>query len=250
VAEARLHVAGLPFIDADIDAATAHILKDIAGGTSRVYVFVNAHSATLRRREPDYATLLEDDLVVPLADGAPLAAYARLTGHRNVRRAPGPDVLLALGGIAAQEQLSIYLLGGMPGTVDRLAEVMQRRFPGLRIAGAHTPPIGQWSPTETEQLVAAIADSAPDLICLGVSAPQQEIWARANVQKIGHPVLCVGAAFDFLSGMKPRAPQWMRSMGLEWLFRLAHEPARLWKRYLVGNVVFLVDLLRYGSRKP
>ena len=244
-----IHVAGLPIVDASVEASVAQLVSDARNRTPRVYVFVNAYSATLRRQEPAYALLLDDPRVLPLADGAPLAYGALLTGQGRVARAPGPDVFEAACEELASGELGIALVGGMPGTAQRLAEKLKQRFRGLRIRLAITPPVGEWSPTETQELVAAVNESGADVIWLGVSAPRQETWAVANIEAIGRPVLCVGAAFDFLSGQKPRAPRWMRLIGLEWLFRLASEPARLWRRYLVGNAVFLSDLARYRSKR-
>jgi N-acetylglucosaminyldiphosphoundecaprenol N-acetyl-beta-D-mannosaminyltransferase len=248
VPEDRLYVAGLPIIDAGVDDAVALILEDGRTRSARLYTFVNAYSATLRRTSPAYDALLEMDRVVPLPDGAPLSLGARLTGSGPTRRAPGPDVFEAACAAAVPASTAFYLLGGMPGTVETLAEALVRRHPGLRVAGARTPPVGEWTPEQTAALIGAISASDADVLWLGVSAPRQETWAAANLDCIARPVVCVGAAFDFLSGNKPRAPHWMRSAGLEWLFRLASEPGRLWKRYLVGNTVFLVDLLHFGSR--
>jgi N-acetylglucosaminyldiphosphoundecaprenol N-acetyl-beta-D-mannosaminyltransferase len=144
--------------------------------------------------------------------------------------------------------MSFYLLGGGEGVVEALAAGLTTRHPGLRIAGLGTPPFGAWSDEDSADMAAAAAASGADIVWVGVSAPKQEIWAVRWASTIGHPVVCVGAAFDFLSGRKARAPRWMRTAGLEWLFRLASEPRRVWKRYLIGNAVFMVDLVRYWDR--
>jgi N-acetylglucosaminyldiphosphoundecaprenol N-acetyl-beta-D-mannosaminyltransferase len=245
-----LYVAGLPAVDATIEASVAQLVADARARTPRVYVFVNAFSATLRRQEPAYAALLANPSILPLADGAPLAYGAFLTGQGRVARAPGPDVFDAACRRLADEGLRIALVGGMPGTAQRLAEQLKGRHQGLDVRLAITPPVGEWTALQTTELVTAVRASGADVVWLGVSAPRQEIWAVANIAAIGRPVLCVGAAFDFLSGLKPRAPEWMRRIGLEWLFRLGSEPGRLWKRYLIGNAIFLSDLVRYRSKPP
>jgi len=112
-----------------------------------------------------------------------------------------------------------------------------------------TPAYGEWPAEETERLVRTVRNSGADVLWMGVAAGKQEVWALRQLDALSMPVLCVGAAFDFLSGTKPRAPGWVRRAGLEWLFRFATEPRRLWRRYTVGNAIYLLDLLRYG-RKP
>jgi N-acetylglucosaminyldiphosphoundecaprenol N-acetyl-beta-D-mannosaminyltransferase len=250
VPDGRLYVAGLPIIKADVDDAVVRILADGRARTATVYAFINGYSATLRRTVPAYAELLASDHVTPLPDGTPLAIGALLTGSGRVGRSPGPDVFEAACAEAAKTGEIFHLLGGMPGTADLLANVLRDRYPGLRIVGAQTPPLGEWTPEQNEVLLRGISDSDADVVWLGVSAPRQEIWACANLDQVCRPIVCVGAAFDFLSGNKPRAPRWMRSIGMEWLFRLADEPGRLWKRYLVGNSRFLLDLIHYGSEPP
>ncbi len=243
----RVHVAGLSVTDLDVNSVVGQLVVDATERVPRVYVFVNAFSATLRRSDSAYAALLDDAAVLPLADGAPVAFGARLTGQGHVGRAPGPDVFEAACTAAATRGVTFALVGGMPGTVEQLATQLRSRHPGLRIVLEVTPPVGTWTRDQTDALVEAIRESEADVVWLGVSAPRQETWAVDNIAAIGRPVLCVGAAFDFLAGNKPRAPRWMRQIGMEWLFRLASEPSRLWRRYLAGNVVFLADLVRFRS---
>jgi len=246
----NLHVAGLRTTRLDLEAARERLWDDARMGRARVYVLVNAYSATLRRHHDAYASLLEQDAVVPLSDGAAITLGARLVGAGSAPRCPGPDLLATAARVAATDGTSFFLLGGDTGVAGQLAEELQRRHPGLRIAGAATPPFGRWSEAESRKLVGLVVKSDADILWLGVSAPYQEIWSVAWRGSIGRPIVCVGAAFDFLSGRKPRAPRWIRQIGLEWLFRLASEPGRLWRRYLVGNSVFIVDLILYGRRSP
>lgn len=240
-------IAGLPAVSISPASFASTALVEAAARRATVFVFVNAYSAMLRRQEPAYAALLDDEIVVPVADGASLTLGARLLGTR-IERCPGPDALSELARAAAVEGTRLFLLGGAPGVVETLAATLASQFPGLRIAGTLSPPYGEWSDATTDALIDQVRTSGADLLVVGVSAPKQETWSVQHVERIGMPVVCVGAAFDFLSGAKPRAPRLVRSLGLEWLFRLLTEPGRLWKRYLVGNTVFLVDLIRYGAR--
>ena len=243
-----LHVAGLRTTRVDLDAARELLWDDARLRRARVYVLVNGYSATLRRRHKAYASLLEQDAVVPLSDGAAITLGARLAGAGYAPRCPGPDLLERAARVAAGDGTAFFLLGGDVGVAEQLAEELRKRYPGLRIVGAATPPFGEWSEAESRKLVGLVAKSDADILWLGVSAPNQEMWSVAWRESIGRPIVCVGAAFDFLSGRKPRAPRWIRRIGLEWFFRLVSEPGRLWRRYLVGNAVFIADLLRYGRR--
>jgi N-acetylglucosaminyldiphosphoundecaprenol N-acetyl-beta-D-mannosaminyltransferase len=245
----HIHVAGLPVAKADIVRALDELWNDARTSRPRVYVLVNAFSATLRRQPAYGALLLSRAETVPLADGTPLLLGAILTGQGRIGRCPGPDLMEAAAARAGADGTSFYLLGGGDGVVRELAAALSERYPGLRVAGVATPPFGDWSDEQSALMVDTATASGADVVWLGVSAPKQEIWASQWASRIGRPVVCVGAAFDFLSRRKARAPRWMRAIGLEWLFRLVSEPRRLWKRYIVGNAMFLWDLVRWG-RNP
>ncbi len=245
-----VHIAGLPVVDADVEAAIDLIWEDVRRREGRVYALINGYSAKLRRDEPAYASAIEDPRVVPLPDGVPLSIGARLLGLRRVRRCPGPDLMDAACKRASETGLRFYLLGGDEGVAQELERVLTRRYPGICITGSATPPHGEWSAEENMQLAAQVVGSGADVLWLGVSAPKQETWALEQGELLaGIPVVCVGAAFDFLSGRKPRAPRVWRRLGLEWLFRLGTEPRRLWRRYLMGNAVFIRDLCVLRGRE-
>lgn len=246
---ARAFVAGLPVSEADVDQALALLWKDIEQRVPRVYVLVNAYSATLRR-QAEYAAVLSHDAVVPLADGASLALGAALVGRERIGRCPGPDLFEQASQRAALDGRRFYLLGGAEGVVDELTAALGERFPGIQIVGTATPPFGVWTDELSRGLVERVRESEADVLWLGVSAPKQEVWALRWHVDVGRPIVCVGAAFDFVSGRKPRAPLWMRRIGAEWLFRLLSEPRRLLWRYLGGNAMFLCDLVRYRDRAP
>jgi len=131
---------------------------------------------------------------------------------------------------------------------DVLADSLRSRHDGLIVAGTATPPFGEWSAEENRRLVEAVKSSGARILFMGVSAPKQEIWAYEHVDELQMPIVCVGAAFDFGAGAKSRAPEWMRKAGIEWVHRLLSEPGRMWKRYLVGNTLFIWDVVRYGRR--
>ncbi len=189
-------------------------------------------------------------LVTP--DGMPLVWLSRLRGFRHVERVYGPDLMLALCRWSVPRGYRHFLYGGEVGVPEQLAAALQRRFPGLRVVGTWSPPFQPLTVEQDEQIVAAINAAGPDIVWVGLSTPRQERWMAAHVGRVAAPLLIgVGAAFDFLAGRKKQAPSWMQRSGLEWLFRLASEPRRLWRRYLtsVPAFLFLSALQASGLRR-
>lgn len=181
-------------------------------------------------------------LVTP--DGMPLVWLSRLKGHRDVERVYGPDLMLDCCELSVARGYRHFLYGGQEGVPERLAERLRRRFPGLVIAGCHSPPFRQLTADEDAEIVRQINDTHADIVWVGLSTPKQERWMYEHRVRVQAPVMIgVGAAFDFHAGLKRQAPRWMGQNGLEWLFRLAMEPRRLWRRYLVNNPLFVGHLL-------
>jgi N-acetylglucosaminyldiphosphoundecaprenol N-acetyl-beta-D-mannosaminyltransferase len=180
-------------------------------------------------------------LVTP--DGMPLVWLGRRLGNPQMARVYGPDLMLAVCERAAQRGYRHFFYGGADGVAQELAETLKRRIPGTQVAGTLTPPFRPLTPEEDEAHVRAINESGAHIVWIGLGAPKQEFWMAAHRDRLNAPLLIgVGAAFDFHTGRKPQAPRWMQRSGLEWLFRLATEPRRLWKRYLIGNSIFLANL--------
>lgn len=246
---ARVGVAGLLVARAGLHAANELVLGDAAMEQSRVYVLLNAHSAKLRRESAAYARLIADEAhTVGLADGASVTHAAKLLGYGDIGRCPGPDLLEVCSAACARDGVPVFFMGGHPGVAERLANLLGERHPGLNVVGTVSPPFGVWLEDENRRLVQAVKDSGAKLLWLGVSAPKQEIWAYEHVAELRIPIVCVGAAFDFNSGLSKRAPDAMRRAGIEWMYRLWNEPARMWRRYLIGNPLFVFDVLWYGHR--
>lgn len=178
-------------------------------------------------------------------DGMPLVWLSRLAGHRYVSRVYGPDLMLAEMAASAQTGHRHFFYGGRNGVADRLTEKMRRRFAGVQIMGTFTPPLGSAQELCTSETAALINKARPDIVWVGISSPKQELWMSCMRPLLEAPVLIgVGAAFDFHTGAVRQAPRWMQRGGLEWLFRLAQEPRRLWRRYLIDNPWFLFELTR------
>ena len=196
------------------------------------YVCVTpAHAVMDARRDPEFRRILNrSGLTTP--DGMAIVWLLRLQGHRHVERVYGPDLMLAVCEAGLAKGVRHFLYGGESGVADELASHLRGRFPNLKIAGTRSPPFGPPTSEEDSQATLAINGSQADIVWVGLSTPKQERWMAGHVGHLEAPVLIgVGAAFDFLSGRKPQAPRWMQRSGLEWLFRLASEPRRLWPRY-------------------
>lgn len=182
-------------------------------------------------------------LVMP--DGMPLVWLSRLFGKKRVGRVYGPTLMLALCSLAQRRGWSIFLLGGGTGQAHKLAQHLEQRFPRLLIVGCADTPRRPISAARSARFTRTINRSRAQVVFVGMGCPWQELWMIENRRFLSAPVLIgVGAAFDFLTGRAAQAPPWVQNIGLEWLFRLIHEPKRLWYRYTVMNVQFVLLILR------
>jgi N-acetylglucosaminyldiphosphoundecaprenol N-acetyl-beta-D-mannosaminyltransferase len=240
-------------IQAPIDALTwdealARISGWASARESRVVCICNAHSVVTAGHDADFARALADaDLCTP--DGAPVAWMLRRLGHADQQRINGPDLMWRYCAAAAARGESIYLYGGTESTLALLRQRMRTAFPGLFIAGAVSPPFRPLTPQEQADAVAAINASGAGTVWVGLGCPKQELWMHALRGQVQAVMVGVGAAFDYHAGTVHRAPPWMQRAGLEWLHRLASEPRRLWRRYLVTNTWFVIGAARQLIRR-
>lgn len=227
--------------------ALALIDRWIATGVTRYVCVTGVHGVMESQSDPGLRDIHNSaGLVTP--DGMPLVWLSRLRGHRHVERVYGPDLMLACCRTSVSKNYRHFFYGGGPGVPERLAARLGERFPGLNIAGTWSPPFRELTPTEEQETIDRIASTRPDIVWVGMSTPKQERWMARFVGRLPVPVLIgVGAAFDMHAGLKKQAPRWMQRSGLEWLFRLATEPRRLWRRYLINNPWFLWRLMLQSS---
>jgi N-acetylglucosaminyldiphosphoundecaprenol N-acetyl-beta-D-mannosaminyltransferase len=183
-------------------------------------------------------------------DGMAIVWLLRFLGHRHVDRVYGPDLLLKACQKSIETGWKHFFYGGAPGVAEKLAKNLQERFLGLQIAGIYCPPFRPLTPEEDLQMIAEINRARPDIVWVGISTPKQELDGGAYWVSLCPCSRWCGAAFDFLSGTKKQAPRWMQRSGLEWLFRLASEPRRLWRRYIeYPYFVLLVTTQMLGFKK-
>lgn len=238
----------LPVLEAQIDVigmaeAVQRIGRWAARRESRSVCICNAHSVVLSVHDARFrAAVSKADLATP--DGAPVAWMLRRQGARDQARVSGPDLMLAYLAQAEQRGESIYLYGSTGDTLARLEAALRQSFPRLRIAGSHSPPFRALSREEDDAAVAHINASGAATVWVSLGCPKQELWMEAHRGRVRGVMIGVGAAFDFHAGTLRRAPPWMQQRGLEWLHRLLGEPRRLWKRYLVTNLLFVLYAAR------
>ena len=247
-----LAVLGLPVALTSWGQATARIEHWAAAKDPRIVCICNAHSVVTATRNPLFRrVIIEADMATP--DGAPVAWMMRRLGARGQDRIDGPGLMWRLCERAAQTGLPVFLYGGRQSTLDLLVARLESAHPGLTIAGAESPPFRDLTPGEDAAVVERIAESGAGLVFVSLGCPKQELWMDDHRDRLSAVLIGVGAAFDYHAGTLRRAPLWMQRHGLEWSFRLAMEPRRLWRRYLVTNTWFLVlatrELLGHWMRR-
>lgn len=239
----RASVLGVPIDVVSRRAALDRVADWASRRESRVVCHANTHSVVTARGDSAFHEVLAAaDLVTP--DGMPVAWMMRALGRTGQERVDGPDMMWTLCEEAASRGDGVFLYGGAPDTLERLVARLGEAFPSLVIAGHHSPPFRPLTAEEDDADMERINASGARLLFVGLGCPRQEAWMHARRGRVQAVMLGVGAAFDFHAGTIRRAPRWMRDHGLEWLHRLASEPRRLWKRYLVVNTKFVAGAAR------
>jgi len=207
--------------------------------------YVNAANFNLAIKEKRYFDVMRSaDLVY--ADGQAVVWASRYLGCPLPERVNAGDFFERFCARCAQERLTLYLLGSQAGVAQQASQNLTSRIADLRILGARS---GYFDPAEMDLIMKEINYLGPDILIVGMGAPRQEYWVADHMAELNVTVAwCVGALFEYVAGVTRRAPIWMRKVGLEWAFRLVLEPRRLWRRYLVGNWIFLWRILR--SKRP
>ena len=231
-------VVGAPVTVGDIDAAAATILAAAEAGKGGYVCVANVHMVVTARKDPYLLAIMEGALWVT-SDGMPLVWALQRQGHEKARRVAGPDLMRHLLQAAETARVPVYFFGSNGATIAALTRALATHFPALVLAGIEAPPLLPMDPEVDAETVTRINDSGARLVFVGLGCPKQEYWMATYAPHLMGVQIGVGAAFDFFAGTVSRAPRWMQSAGLEWLFRLCAEPRRLWRRYLVTNSQFI-----------
>jgi N-acetylglucosaminyldiphosphoundecaprenol N-acetyl-beta-D-mannosaminyltransferase len=239
----RLELGGTFVDQIDLVAAVERIEQFLRSGEPHQVVTVNMDFLSIAARDPEFrATINSADLAV--ADGMPLVWLSRLRGQPLAERVAGVELVTESCRIAAEQGRRVFLLGAGQGVAETAGRRLQAMYPGLRIVGTYSPPMGALRRREDDRIVRMIRAANPDFLFVALGAPRQDLWIREHQHLLHVPVaMGVGCVLDLLAGSVKRAPHWMQRTGLEWAYRLAQEPTRLWRRYLVNDLPMLARLV-------
>lgn len=234
-----LEILGCRLDAIDAGEATARIMEFARTGAGAQVVTLGTEMVVYAQRDRRFRSTVNAS-ALSLCDTVGLLGVARRRGASLRERVTGVELIEHLAAAAAAQSVPVYLLGGADGVAAEAARVLQRRFPGLRVAGTHG---GYFSENETPGVVGAIASSGARVLFVGMGSPRQEFWLAEHLRATGCGVgIGVGGSFDVIAGRIARAPRLVRRFALEWLYRLAKEPHR-WRRQLaLPHFVWLVTL--------
>lgn len=214
------------------------ILRWAREQTSKVVCVANVHMLVeaYHNIEMNYV-MQQADLVTP--DGMPLVWMLKLLGAKQQDRVAGLDILQSLCCQAVDHQIQMFFLGSQNLILERMRNRLEQEFPSLKIAGMESLPFRALTPAEDDAIVETINKSGAGLVFVSLGCPKQEIWMSRHKGRIKAVMIGLGGAFPVYAGIQKRAPRWVRTVGLEWAYRLLQEPRRLWKRYLTTNPLFV-----------
>jgi exopolysaccharide biosynthesis WecB/TagA/CpsF family protein len=239
----KRNLLGVPVDALDYEAAVAKIISAASEGRSFAVTALAVHGLMTGVLDPTHRFRLNQfDIVTP--DGQPLRWALNGLYQLGLRdRVYGPTLSDAVCAAAAEAGLPVFFYGSREEVVQKLAAATQARYPSIRIAGYAPSRFRQLTPSERDELVEEIAGSGARILFVGLGCPRQEVFAFEMSHRLDIPILAVGAYFDYYSGSLKEPPMYLQRAGLQWLYRLAQEPRRLWKRYLVYNTQFVALIL-------
>jgi N-acetylglucosaminyldiphosphoundecaprenol N-acetyl-beta-D-mannosaminyltransferase len=258
----KIELFGVRIDSLTLDQAVTRVLNWMAGPDTRCRYIVTPntdHMVLLHHDDALRKAYSEASMVV--ADGFPLVWASRMLKKALPERVAGSDLVPAIfdaasrhAGAPGGKPLTVFLLGAGPGIAVQAARNIEERWPHVKVIGTHSPPQDfDYKFRRNKEIIDLVADAKPDLLIVGLGAPKQEIWVQSYYHELQSRVaICAGATIDFLAGHRKRAPEWMRHRGLEWLYRLASEPRRLFPRYYRDAMIFPVLLFRelWSARFP
>lgn len=214
----------------------------VESGLPHQVVTVNVDFLRQAQNDREFMEIINHSALA-IADGMPLVWASGWMGDRLPERVAGVELVDHCCRFAAEEGYRIFLLGGEEGVPDAAARILTERHPDLQVVGAYSPPIGPFSDQEEAKIVEMIKEAKPHILLVAFGAPKQDMWIAKHQRQLGVPLaIGVGGVFNFLTGRVKRAPGWMQQHGLEWLYRVTQEPARLWRRYFINDMPVVAKL--------
>jgi len=241
--QATFTLASVSVANMTMDSAIDSIFEHADRGLPCDVHLVNAYNFVLASAERQYASALRG-ATLNLPDGRSLVVAATLLRAGRLEQVRGPSLFVKALADSRSERYSHFFLGGAPVALAALEERVKQRFPRAVVAGSYSPPFAPINDEEVSRNAQIVKESGADIVWLGLGTPKQDYLARKLSVAVSRPVVCVGAAFDFVGGVKREAPRFVQVVGAEWLFRLASEPRRLWRRYVLGNPRFIILVLK------
>jgi N-acetylglucosaminyldiphosphoundecaprenol N-acetyl-beta-D-mannosaminyltransferase len=241
-------VAGVTLTALDPEYAAHHVASIAARNVAADVHLINAYTISLLEMDTRLRNTISTARI-NLADGKPVTWAARWIARRPLKQVRGPDLFERVLEIGDAYGLRHFLLGSTEHTLELLRRTIRSRHPHAHIVGSMSPPFRPMSAPEYATQDAQIRDSGANIIWVGLGTPKQDIEAARLVSRLNLTAVAVGAAFDFSAGTLRRCPEWMSRIGLEWLFRFALEPRRLFRRYTTGNLRFLLTIARHAARR-
>ena len=239
----KLNVLDVDFLSVSMADALQLMEDVISSGDKQCVSFINADCLNISCKDENYRSILNaQDIVLP--DGAGMNIACRMIGERLVANLNGTDLIPELWEVAVGKGYRFFLLGAAPGVTERMKVRLEETYPGIEVVGEHHGFFDH--ETESDSVIQKINEHKPNVVLVAFGAPFQEKWIFEHKDKIDSNLLVgVGGLFDFYSGDKKRAPMWMRKSGMEWLYRLYLEPSRLWRRYIIGNPLFVFRVFKW-----
>lgn len=240
-------ILGVPISRVDMPRAVGVVLDAVRDGRAQYVCVRDVHGLMHSVDDPAMMDIQHKAAMVT-PDGMPLVIVARMRGYKDIGRVSGADLMDAVCEASQATGARHFFYGGKEGVAEMLIANLTRRYPRLQVAGHYCPPFRALTPEEDDAAVEMMRSSGAQIVWVGISTPKQEFWMRDHVARLpGATLLGVGAAFDFHAGAVKRAPVWMQRNSLEWAHRLASEPRRLWRRYLVMAPKFVWRVAREGG---
>jgi len=239
----RVNVLGVGISVLNLPTATQAVAEAVRARRKGYICVTGVHGVMEAQADAAFRQILNRAFLCT-PDGMPMVWAGKWSGHREMSRVYGPDLMLEICAWSERNPCRHFFYGGAPGVADALAEKLKAKFPGLEIAGTFVPPFRPLNESEQKQFAQMVGAARPDILWVGLSTPKQEKFMAEFLPKLEVTLMIgVGAAFDFHSGRVKQAPRWMQRSGLEWFYRLCQEPRRLTKRYLSNNPRFALKFL-------
>lgn len=236
VVDEKVQIFGVGFLNIEAYRALEILSALMEKDKAQAVGFVHAHSVNIAREDLDYKRVINNfDEVLP--DGVGLEMAAQLKGIKIKENLNGTDFSPRIFELFAKKKKTVFLLGGHPGVAERAGKILRERHKGLIICGCSH---GYDTDKRDEEICAAIRGASPDVIVVSLGTPMQEKWIDVHKNLFGKKLfIAFGGLLDFIAGIYQRAPLWVRKIKMEWFFRLCLNPKQFWRRYLIGNPVFL-----------